>query len=513
MASNNSTIVNETKSIDTVPIVNNIDSTLHSAEISSLKTDLNPKMAPIPNSDPPTGLDGERDSKKQCTDVASNTPESVGVPEVNKNTVVDDHLALLAQIEQLKQELAAALEREKAETVKREKIQEEHETDQAIQIKNMTNIIENNNTLSNDIKNEKTKVHAQKETIEGLESTVKSQKQKIDDLESIVANHERDIHELKKQIDYSDHRQKELENNMQEFEYEYKKLDSKNADLKHVLDTCKADLEAKRASYKSMEANFYSYLRSIRATDDDHSTIQTEVKQICSKLNNLTMSLRGHADIVGGTSFVLKHWPEREAEIRELLMTDETTKEKKDTLDLGFIALFFEKYIVDVFTSRIFNQPVHIGVSINETYKQLDEWMVERNEDWAGRLRQQMCALVNKHPGKEQANIEGAKNDVVTEIMVQMKLVYPNADMDNTQKKIAMLVGRATKVSMAMNSQEVRVRVGKFDDGKTEYDEDKMLAVNKGKAGGTVFLTIIPPFVALDGCKDNVLVAGKVLCL
>lgn len=295
------------------------------------------------------------------------------------------------------------------------------------------------------------------------------------------------------------------------------------------------DLEKKRTEYARMEANYYSHMRTIRATDDDLSTVQSELSAVLSQTANLCMSLRSKADKVAGARFVLEHWPEKEHLVREhMLSKQQTTTKKSDTeddqdkkegeedmeedepmmMDVGFIGVFIEKYLVDMILSRILQQSLHPGVPVNEAFQQVFEWMDKRNTEWATRLRQQMIALLARQPMEDESAIEDAKQALVKELMESLSKVYPHVD-GNTEKKLTNIVNRATKLNLAIKGQEVLVQVQHIEEGEATFDSSTMKAASKGKAEGTVAIVISPGFSASDPTDEEhgFLVPAKVLCL
>ncbi|KAJ8655579.1 hypothetical protein O0I10_008667 [Lichtheimia ornata] len=307
------------------------------------------------------------------------------------------------------------------------------------------------------------------------------------------------------------------------------------------------DLDKKRNEYARMEANYYSHMRTIRATDDDLSTVQSELSAVLSQTANLCMSLRSKADKVAGARFVLEHWPEKEALIREHMLSkqqqqqqqpakkpdteddqqQEDQDEKKEEamkeenkedepmmMDVGFIGVFIEKYLVNMILSRILQQSLHPGVPINDAFQQVFEWMDKRNTEWATRLRQQMVALVARQAMDDESAIEDAKQALVKEMMESLSKVYPHVD-GNTEKKLTNIVNRATKLNLAIKGQEVLVKVREIEEGEATFDSSTMKAASKGKAEGTVTIVISPGFSASDPTDEEhgFLVPAKVLCL
>ncbi|KAI9497444.1 hypothetical protein BDB00DRAFT_734364, partial [Zychaea mexicana] len=272
-----------------------------------------------------------------------------------------------------------------------------------------------------------------------------------------------------------------------------------------------SDMEKKKQEYKRMETNYYSHVRQIRATDDDLSTVQSEISHLFSQIGNLCMSLRSKVDREAGTAFALERWPDKEEVIKGQLL-----KEGEETLDTGYIGLLIEKYLIEVLLELLLRQPLHPGVSINDAYQQVEAWFAQRNPEWATRLRQQASALVAKQPDDEESMIEEAKQQIVQSILEMLGRVCPKVKDDaNQEKKVANIINRAAKLNLAIKGQELPVDVLPIEEGVASFDSDCMKPASKGKAEGTVLLVIAPAFTANDpsDAEHGFVVPAKVLCV
>jgi hypothetical protein len=269
----------------------------------------------------------------------------------------------------------------------------------------------------------------------------------------------------------------------------------------------KQELEHKKEEYKKLEVNFYSYVKQIRVTDDDLSTIQPEISHLLSQLNNTCMGLKSKMDRQQGTNFVWKQWPEKVELIKKHMLID------SDLLDTSFITLFVEKYLIHTLLIHVLDVPIHLGISINHAFKELDTWMSTRNKEWSNRLRQQVCALVVQQPGNEEIQIQQAKQQLLDQIVLDLGSVYPVLKQD--PKKIENLIQRALKLNLAVKGQEIKIERLPIEEGVTRFDPETMKATAKGKPNGIVFLTITPPFVARDELDNEhgFTVPGKVFCI
>lgn len=278
--------------------------------------------------------------------------------------------------------------------------------------------------------------------------------------------------------------------------------------LESSINALKQELEVKKEEYSKLEVNFYSYVKTIRVTDDDLSTIQPEISHLLSQLNNTCMGLKSKMDRQGGTDFVYSHWSDKTDLIKKYMLTV-----GDELLDTSYITLFVEKYLINTLLTNLLDVPIHLGVSINDAFQELDDWMTTRNKEWSNRLRQQVCALVVQQPGDEEEQINIAKNKLLEQIVSVLAPVYP--PLKNDPKKIENLIQRAAKLNLAVKGQEIKIERLAIEEGVTRFDSETMKATAKGKPNGLVFLAITPPFVARDELDNEhgFTVPGKVFCV
>lgn len=276
------------------------------------------------------------------------------------------------------------------------------------------------------------------------------------------------------------------------------------------INKLKQELELKKEEYSKLEVNFYSYVKTIRVTDDDLSTIQPEISHLLSQLNNTCMGLKSKMDRQGGTDFVFEHWSDKADLIKKYMLP----KNSKDgLLDTSYITLFVEKYLINTLLSNAIDVPIHLGISINDAFKELDDWMSTRNKEWSNRLRQQICSLVVQQPGDEEEQIQEAKNQLLARIVSVLESVYP--PLKNDPKKIENLIQRASKLNLAVKGQEIKIERMPIEEGVTLFNGETMKATVKGKPNGIVFLAITPTFIARDELDNEhgFTVPGKVFCI
>ena len=269
---------------------------------------------------------------------------------------------------------------------------------------------------------------------------------------------------------------------------------------------------------------------SIRPTDDDLSTIQYEITHLANQMNNFCMGLKSKMDRSGGSEYILGRWPKtRDYFLQKQSNNNDNTSpktssehdEENDTIERPrmepwTITMFTEKLVTEGLAQYIFDQPIHTGVSINETFKHLSTWIDERNTDWANRLRQQVSALVVRQAGEqEQASINQSLDALVDRLLDELCHLYPRVkDGPQQRKKLEAICVRAAKLNLAMKGQDIRVFCGAIEEGVALFDSTTMKPVNKCEPEGTVIFVISPPFIALDPKDEEhgFVIPAKVYC-
>jgi hypothetical protein len=284
------------------------------------------------------------------------------------------------------------------------------------------------------------------------------------------------------------------------------------------------ELESQKEGYRKLEVDFYSYVRTIRVTDDDLSTIQPEIAHLLSQLNNTCMGLKSKMDKQGGSDFVSKMWKDKFNQIQQyMIQTPPPSPIQQDAppiqdnlLDISYVTLFVEKYLIDALLNHVIDIPIHMGVTVNQSFQEVEQWMSNRNKEWTDRMRQQICSLVVQQPGDEEENIQRTKMELLEQIVIDLGDVYPCLKTDTNQsKKIENLIQRASKLNLAIKGQQVRIERLDIKEGVDTYDGQTMKTTVKGKPDGIVFLAITPPFVAQDDLdkEHGFIVSGKVYCI
>ncbi|KAI7853704.1 hypothetical protein BDC45DRAFT_569686 [Circinella umbellata] len=282
-------------------------------------------------------------------------------------------------------------------------------------------------------------------------------------------------------------------------------LESRYYKLQHTLD-------AKEAELNRLSANFHKHIKTIRATDDDFSTIRVNLTMLQSKIATLPLSLKKYADDRAlMTQYFASYWPELKPTIEKLC-------KKKGALDYNIICLFVEKLVTEELVSSIYHTPIIVGLPTNEAYLQISEYMATHDKDWALRLRQQMCKLAVKSIATNDAAakpITAAKKEVVNRIISKLGKIYSAEGHEVLNSKITKFVDTACELSAAMHSQDVSVDPAKLVEGKDTVQDDLVTIQNGSLDNATMIRVVVcPPFTASEKqTNDVVLMKGKVICM
>ncbi|OZJ06351.1 hypothetical protein BZG36_00693 [Bifiguratus adelaidae] len=239
----------------------------------------------------------------------------------------------------------------------------------------------------------------------------------------------------------------------------------------HDLSRSLSAAQTKISELKKLEANYFSYLKSIRATDDDLSTVKTKFNDLKSAINRATLTMSKKApgpDKAMAVEFFRK----------SLLDT-----EIPDTLELYQIQIYTEKFIVDTLINEVF-RPLHLGVpEITYPYTHLLTFIQPRNPQFATRLRQQLVQLLAQtNDASIRHQIEEAKKHLCDYLLQGLSTILPaitatEGDPATPSKEavtIAKIVDKACLLTLAIKGQEVDIEPQTLVPGETLFEERLM---------------------------------------
>ncbi|KAG9069542.1 hypothetical protein KI688_010445 [Linnemannia hyalina] len=241
---------------------------------------------------------------------------------------------------------------------------------------------------------------------------------------------------------------------------------------------------------EDLRSKYLNDVRQIRATDDDHSTIEQRVRVLQATILQLTKSSAG----------------DRSMNLNQEEALQLVKKKYKFANTQPYILnMFLEKYIMDTLLEDVFYSPFYVGFQPAQEFDDIHKWMVENNfMDQATRFRQQLCFISAKAPASQTyASQEAAR--IAKSFEVRLEQLYNNW---NGQAKVLDLVTKAIDLSLTMRSQNAEI-VAQQVPLESEFDPTRMVPAHKSKDGGKVKVCVWPCFVDTNGV---VVGKAKVFC-
>ncbi|KAG0248914.1 hypothetical protein BG011_009741 [Mortierella polycephala] len=233
-----------------------------------------------------------------------------------------------------------------------------------------------------------------------------------------------------------------------------------------------------------LRSKYLNDVRQIRATDDDHSTIEQRVRVLQAAILQLTKTSSGDRAV------------NLNLEEAQMLVKK---KYKFGNTQPYILNMFLEKFIMDTLLTEVFNgPPFYVGFELAKEYGAIHKWMAENQfQDQAIRFRQQLCFLSAKSPvAQAYAAQEAAR--IAKTFEVKLERLYHN--WAGHQKAI--------ELSLTMRSQNAEI-LAQVVQNETEFDPERMVPAHKSKEGGKVKVCVMPCFVDTNGV---VVGKAKVFC-
>ncbi|KAL0093240.1 hypothetical protein F4703DRAFT_1730540 [Phycomyces blakesleeanus] len=285
----------------------------------------------------------------------------------------------------------------------------------------------------------------------------------------------------------------------------------KKQTLQAELDEARRVFQAREMEYTQVEHSFFAHTRAIRATDDDLSTIRDSFKLLKYSITRVIMTLNKKADRATATECLVAAWPNL-----NVLDPNSPTKE----LESAHINLLAEKKVHEHLVQSVFRCPIYPGLSVNESFAALNEWLISHDSKFNVRLRQQLASIVAKN-SKEGVIFQAGhaeKKKIADMIYNDIADIYAPFVRENDaaveedkrySTKITDIVDKAMRLVVAIRGQDVDISTLDIEEGKQAFDEETMVDV-KGKTTGIIRFCICPVFVGGDG-EHGFLEKGKVV--
>ncbi|KAG0362179.1 hypothetical protein BGZ54_008746 [Gamsiella multidivaricata] len=239
-----------------------------------------------------------------------------------------------------------------------------------------------------------------------------------------------------------------------------------------------------------LRSKYLNDVRQIRATDDDHSTIEQRVRMLQAAILQLTKSSSGDRAVNLNTE-------EAQALVKK--------KYKFGNTQPYILNMFLEKYIMDTLLEEVFHGPFYVGFTLAKEYGEIHKWMVDNNfGDQAVRFRQQLCFMSAKAP-VAQAHAAQEAIRIAKAFEIKLERLYNNWA---GHQKVLDLVTKAIELSLTMRSQNAEIKAEVIP-SESEFDAEKMVPAHKSKEGGKVKVCVMPCFIDTNGV---VVGRAKVFC-
>ncbi|KAF9205580.1 hypothetical protein BGZ49_003834 [Haplosporangium sp. Z 27] len=230
-----------------------------------------------------------------------------------------------------------------------------------------------------------------------------------------------------------------------------------------------------------LRSKYLNDVRQIRATDDDHSTIEQRVRMLQAAILQLTKSSSGDRAVNLNT-----------VEVHSLVKK----RYKFGNTQPYILNMFLEKYIMDTLLEEVFNgPPFYVGFELSKEYGSIHKWMSDNGfQDQAVRFRQQLCFLSAKSPAAQEFAVQEAAR-IAKGFEAKLETLYNNW---TGHQKVLDLVTKAIELSLTMRSQNAEILAKPVLDG-TDFDSETMVPAHKSKEGGKVKVCVMPCFIDTNG--------------
>ncbi|KAF9578963.1 hypothetical protein BGW38_004982, partial [Lunasporangiospora selenospora] len=270
---------------------------------------------------------------------------------------------------------------------------------------------------------------------------------------------------------------------------EYRKLDGLNSSLRHQLEDTKNMYTKKSVDYDNMSRNYMDLVRTIKVTDDDHSTIIDKLNKLRTSIDNLVRKLQGVKSANLDRTAAIKL-----LKSRGLLEKFPVEEQHLEPFQLN---LFIESIIMKRLQDQFFDAPISSAFDHNDEFLQLYNWMYRKNPAAAVRWRQQIGAMLVADP--EMSAQKKKKVDMATQDLLSLvKSIYPN--VNEPPSKLSEVCDKAFDLALAMMGQSTSLSTVDVP-LNTPFDEELMCPSVKSNPDGAVALVIFPGFQDPQGYR------------
>ncbi|KAF9987742.1 hypothetical protein BGZ65_002121 [Modicella reniformis] len=264
--------------------------------------------------------------------------------------------------------------------------------------------------------------------------------------------------------------------------------EAENERLHKSLDTferqnqeLQATLAKRERDYEIMAKNYMDHVRLIRATDDDHSTIIDRLTQLKAAIEHLIRKVQGTRSVNLNRAAAIEHF--KDSGLLYSFPVDE------ENLEAFHLNLYMESVVMNMLVASFFNKPLCCIFDYNKGFKEIYDWMYERNDKLAIRWRQQLCVMLTQDPEtktRQEVHVSSTANALT-------KLISEVYSGSNEVVRIRDFCSKAFDLAVAMSGQDSVISPVSID-LDTPFDEENMAPALKNNPDGKVALVIFPAF-------------------
>jgi hypothetical protein len=287
-----------------------------------------------------------------------------------------------------------------------------------------------------------------------------------------------------------------------------KALQQELDDTRQTLLTMQTQLEQEKArtqhhkhQLKQIQSQLYESTKPIRVTDDDFSTIISNLGKLAGKINHLppnvksafTKANHSHAAV---TDFFCKLFPNQSAKIQHLFLINEK-------LDYALISVLVERYLTETMVRRVLQAGIHLDQAGNQAHQHIYDLFTKTNHaQWQQELRLKMAKATAELLHRKDEHITQAvtntKHALIDEMVETLDFLYPNYQ-DTMRQRIEKLVDMAADLCLPMHGQEDIICVfdlNSSDNIKVMEAQLKRVYRHLEPEGQEIYLGIAPVFLA-----------------
>ncbi|KAI7878167.1 hypothetical protein K492DRAFT_165267 [Lichtheimia hyalospora FSU 10163] len=276
------------------------------------------------------------------------------------------------------------------------------------------------------------------------------------------------------------------------------------------LGQLKERLQQRQQAREQLQKSYEDHMRSLRATDDDLTSISAKIRKLRHMIATLADDLLENVDPVRATFTLRDFW----------LNLREPIEQMGTPLKLNQIRMLTEKYMMDflILNMTPYKFP---GLPPHKQYNQLEMWLKNHDRNVAVRLRQELArAIVRTSKDRKNTLLEEETRQTIQGLYKNLNEAYPymqqydKVENDPTRRyehKVRELVEFSLQLGFAMKGQEVDIAATLVQEGSQVFNP-ALMEEEQGLKSGVIEFCICPPFVVYNAMPYTLLEKGRVYC-